>query len=97
MRLFMDEKLQTDVWVIQYWAIPEKIPTGGLKIYFLENPPGIFIFYYTPENSRQNKDQALDNSQNSDRSLENSIAKNKDPWKFHISFYWSPLEIPLHF
>ena len=74
-----------------------KILTGELRIYFLENHPEIFIFYYTPENSRQNKAQALDNPQNSVRSLENSIAKNKDPWKFHISFYWSPLEIPLHF
>ena len=74
-----------------------KILTGELRIYFLENHPEIFIFYYTPENSRQNKAQALDNPQNSVRSLENSIAKNKDPWKFHISFLWSPLEIPLHF
>ena len=74
-----------------------KILTGELRIYFLENHPEIFIFYYTPENSRQEKAQALDNPQNSVRSLENSIAKNKDPWKFHISFLWSPLEIPLHF
>ena len=35
------------------WAIPENIQTGGrgwvgLRIYFLENPPGIFHFLTLP-------------------------------------------------
>ena len=33
--------------------------------------------------------------QNYFRSLGNSKARNQDPWKFHIIFSWSPLEIPL--
>ena len=39
-------------------AIPEKI--RGLRIYSFENLPGVFIFYFTPGNSRQNKAQSLD-------------------------------------
>ena len=27
------------------WAIPKKIKTGGLRIYFCENCPGIFHFF----------------------------------------------------
>ena len=53
--------------------------------------------YFTPGNSRQNKAQPLDISQNCVRSLGNSRAKSKDPWKFHIIYSWSPLEIPLYF
>ena len=55
------------------------------------------FFYFTPGNSRQNKAQPLDIPQNCVRSLGNSKAKNKDPWKFHIIFSWLPLEIPLRF
>ena len=64
---------------------------------FLITPMEIFIFYFTPGNSRQNKSQPLDTPQNCVRSLGNLKAKNKDSWKFHIIFFWSPLEIPLHF
>ena len=31
--------------------------------------------------------------QNCITSLGNSITKNQDPWKFHITFSWSPMEI----
>ena len=31
-----------------HWAIPEKIQTGGLRIYFFEKPPGIFHFLLYP-------------------------------------------------
>ena len=62
-----------------YWAIPEKIQTGVLRIYFFEEPPGLF-FYFTPGNSRQNKAQPLDIPQICVRSLGNSKAKNKHPW-----------------
>ena len=71
-----------------------KNPNGGLRIYFFENPSWNFsYFYFTPGNSRQNKAQLMDIPQNYVRSLENSKAKNKDPWKFYIIFSWSPLEI----
>ena len=84
----------------KHWAIPQKIQMKGLRIYFFEPPPppGIFhFFYFTNGNSRQNKAPPLDIPQNCVRLLGNSKAKNKEPWKFHIIFSWSPLEIPLHF
>ena len=79
------------------WAIPEKIETGVEDMLFWNPWNFSFFFYFTPGNSRQNKAQPLDIPQNCVRSLGNSKAKNKDPWKFHIIFSWSPLEIPLHF
>ena len=66
-------------------------------MYFFENPLEFFIFIFTPGNSRQKKAQPLDIPQNCVRFLGNSTTKNKDPWKFHIIFSWSPLEIPLFF
>ena len=83
---------------IEKWAIPEKIQTGGIKdIIFWKNPWNFSFFYFIPGNSRQNKAQPLDIPQNCVRSLGNSKTKNKDPWKFHIIFSWSHLEIPLCF
>ena len=78
--------------IYHYWAIPEKTQTGGgLRIYFFEKPPWNFsLFYFTPGNSRQNKAQPQDIPQNCVRTLGNSKTKNKDPWKFHIIFSWSP-------
>ena len=36
-----------------HWAIPEKIQTGGLRIYFFETSRWNFsFFYFTPGNSR---------------------------------------------
>ena len=74
----------------------KKSKQGGLRIYFFEKLPGIFhYFFFTPGNSRQNKAQPLYIPQNCVRTLGNSKAKNKDPWRFRIIF--SPLEIPLRF
>ena len=56
-----------------------------------------FFFYFTPGSSKQNKAQPLNIPQSCVRSLGNSKAKNKYPWKFHIIFTWSPLEVPLCF
>ena len=67
----------------------------GLRTYFSEPPSWNFLFiYFTPGNSRQNKAPALEIVQNCVTSLENFKTKNQDPWKFHIIFSWSPLEIP---
>ena len=63
---------------------------------FLKTPAGIFHFF-TSGNSRQNKARPLNIPQNCVRSLGNSKANNKDPWKFHIIFSCSPLEIALCF
>ena len=43
-----------------HWAIPEKIQTGGLRIYFFEKPPGIFHFLLYPWKFQANKAQPLD-------------------------------------
>ena len=51
---------------------------------------------FTLGNSRHNKDSQLEILENFVTHLGNSIAKNQDPWKFHM-FSWSPLEIPLLF
>ena len=67
----------------------EKSKREGLRIYFFENLPGIFhFFYFTPGNSRQN--EAHPPPQNCVRSLGNSKAKNKHPWKFHLIFLGHP-------
>ena len=76
-------------------AIPEKI--RGLRIYSFENLPGVFIFYFTPGNSRQNKAQSLDIPQNCVRPFEIPRPKTKTsgnftlfflghPWKFRFVF-----------
>ena len=81
------------------WAIPEKIQTRGVEdIFFWKSPWNFSSFDFTPENSRQNKDQPLDITQTCVRSLGNSKAKNKEPsgnsklvflghpWKCHLVF-----------
>ena len=74
----------------------QKKPNGRLRTYFFEKTPGIFHFFTLPPgNSRQNKAPPLQILQNCVTSLGNSKARNQDPWKFHIIFSWSPLEIPL--
>ena len=78
------------------WAIPEKIQTGrggggegGVEDILFPKPSWNFsFFYFTPGNSRQNKAQALDIPQNCVRSLGNFKAKKKDPWKFHIIYFF---------
>ena len=68
------------------------------RIYFCENLSGVsYFFYFNPGNLRQNKAQPLDIPQNCLRSLGSSKAKGKDPWKFHMTFFWSLLEIPIRF
>ena len=69
------------------WAIPEKIETGELRIYFFETPGTFHFFYFTSGNSRQNKAQPLDIPQNCVRSLGNStLFFLGHPWKFHFIF-----------
>ena len=80
------------------WAIPEKIQTRGFEdILFWKTHWNFSFLYFNTGNSRQNKAKPLDIPQNCVRFLENSKAKDKDPWKFHIIFSWSPLEVPLCF
>ena len=71
------------------WAIPEKNKQGGLRTYFFEKPPGIFYFLnFAPGNSRQSKVPPLEIPQIFARYLGSSKAKNQDPWKFHIIFFF---------
>ena len=70
-----------------------KKQAGGLRTYFFDH--WIFLFiYFTPGNSRQIKAPPLEIVQICVTSLGNSKTKNQDPWKFHIIFSWSPLDIP---
>ena len=63
-----------------------KIQTGGWEYNFCKTSYNFSLFYFTPGNSRQNKTQPLYIPQNCVRSLVNSKAENKDPWKFHFIF-----------
>ena len=66
---------------------------GVEDIIFWKPPLEFFIFLLYPGNSGQNKAQPLAIPQNCVRSLGNSKAKNKDPWKFHIfvlGHSWNP-------
>ena len=61
-----------------------------------ESPWNFSFFYFWKFKAKLNP---LDIPQDCVRSLgllEIPKAKNKDPWKFHIIFYSSPLENPLH-
>ena len=63
--------------------------TGGLRTYFFETPLKFFVLLLYP---RQPKLHPLEILQNCVTSLGNSTAKNKDPWKFHMIFFWSSLD-----
>ena len=52
---------------------------------------------FTLGNFRENKASPLEILQNCVTPLGSSKAKNQDPWKFHIVFSLSLLEIPLLF
>ena len=73
-----------------HWAILGKNQTGGVEDILFWKPLGIYLFFFTPGNSRQNKAPPLEIPQNSVRSFGNSKGKNQDPWKLHIIFSWSP-------
>ena len=60
----------------------------GWRYTFLKTPSNFSFFYFTPWNSRQNKAQTLDIPQNCVRSFGNFKAKNKNPWKFHINYFF---------
>ena len=62
----------------------KKKKTGNLTTYWFESPPKIFRLFSLP----------LEIVKKCIPSLGNSKTKNQDPWKFHIIFSWSPLEIP---
>ena len=75
-----------------YWAIPEKKQTGGLRTYFYKKPPGTFHFFTLLLEIPDKKapPMVLD-------PLEIPRPKTKTPGNSMLFFFWSPLEIPLHF
>ena len=80
------------------WAIPEKSKQGVEDIYtFLKITLEFFIFLLYSWKIQTKQSSTPRFSTNCVRTLGNSKAKNKNPWKFHIIFSWSPLGIPLHF
>ena len=80
---------------VHYWSIPERLQTGkgvrgvgvggGVGI-FLWNPP-LEILDLSHYLSKFWRKQAFE--------IGNSMVKNQDPRKFHISFSLKPPEIPL--
>ena len=81
-------------------AIAEKIQTGvDLKIYLSEKAPWNFqICHFILKNSRENTLSPMENLQNCVTPLGNSKFKTKiHPWKFHMNFFLTLLEIPLIF
>ena len=71
------------------WSIPEKIQTGRRAegwvdwgYTFLKKTSGTFRFVTLP----------LEIPQNCVTPVGISKVKNEDPWKFHITFSWSPME-----
>ena len=68
----------------------KKTGGGGLRTYLLEKPLEFFVFSLCPWKFPSNPEIR----QNCVTSLGNSEAKNQDPWKFRMIFFWSHLEIP---
>ena len=86
------------VWFIGLFQ--KKPNRGSLGYTFLKKkkkPWNFKICHFTFRNSRENKLLSLEILQNFVAPLRNSKVKNEDPWKFHMSFSWTPLEIPLLF
>ena len=78
--------------------LQKKFKQRGWGYYnFLKTPLEFCFFLLYPWKSKQNKAQPSDISQTCVRTLLNSKSKSKDPWKFYITFSWSPLEILLSF
>ena len=75
------------------WVMSLKMAQNALFPYFSE----LFLVLLLKHSSKQYSTEFHNGSWfkrgNGNR---NSKAKN-NPWKFHIIFSWSPLEIPLHF
>ena len=82
---------------MQKWVIPEKSKQGGWRHTFVKTPLEFFIFLIYPWKFQTKRAQPLEILQIFIRSFGNSKVKNQDHWKFHIIFYWSPLEISLCF
>ena len=75
---------------IKEWAIPKKFE--GFEVYFFEKKPkellGLsFYLFWKFEILLKAKLHCWNSC------FGNSKTKNQDPWKFHMIFSWSPLEI----
>ena len=92
--------------MFRHWAIPEKIQTERLKIYFSQPPPnpanpihGILWFLILPleipvKISFSSPLEILWNCV-TPSPLENSKVRNQERLKFYMIFSWTPLEIPV--
>ena len=81
----------------QDWAIPEKIKTGVMRIYFFEKLPGIFHFFTLPlkipDKTKLNPWifhkivlDPLETPKPKTKTPENSTSFLINPWKFHMLF-----------
>ena len=91
MRLFWQ------VFLYLHWAIPEKIQTGdGVEdIIFGKAPLEILDLSQYPKKFRRKKAFNPGNSANLCDTLWKFQSQNQDPWKFRISFSWTPPEFAL--
>ena len=74
-----------------------KDPNRGAEDILLWKLPGTFHFFTLPLEIPDKTKLNPCIFHKIVRFLTNFKAKKKDPWKFHIIFSWSPLEIPLYF
>ena len=64
-----------------------KNPNGRLRIYFFENPPGIFHLFTLPWKFQIKQNSTPGYSTKTPR---NSTSFLINPWKFHMLFLWYP-------
>ena len=80
------------------WGYSRKKP--NMRTYFFENPSGVFHVFTLPLEIPDRTKLHLWKFHKIvlATSLGNlKTSKSQDPWKFHMIFSWSPLEIPLCF
>ena len=103
-QLISVRKIYSQLRITQIQSYSRKNPNrrGVEDIYIFEYVPpwnfSCFLLYPWKFQTKQSSTPGLlDIPQNCVRSLGISKTKNKDSWKFHIIFSWSPLKIPLCF
>ena len=71
----------------QHWAIPGKLQREWLRVYFSENPHGIFRFVTLLQ---EIPEKSWDFCRIAWHPLQINKVKNQDPWKVHDFFLYTP-------
>ena len=80
----------------QHGLFQEKLKQGGLRIYFFENPPGIFHFFTLPQEI-PDKTKLIHLHKIVLDPFWKFQGQKQTPLEIPSNFPWSPLEIPLCF